>query len=295
MNFGSGSSTGTYYSMVDDVISYCSAEMGQDKKGRLNTLNNNEEKGGSVGSLVGMTQKKYIGGVVQEDVLQFYHKKDPSNYNQNRLKIIAGMHKETGHLLIPKNFKPTGGSKWTSFTNWALQRPTKPLSIESLRNQKIAAWGGSIVSARALSHFLDLNAEVVPIKPEQAESIDMPLLIVAGQPSSTVQKLLSTGRFILAPIDYMQLAARQPFYLKMDANYEVNGEIATVQTFGVRAFLIGKAFRNETRNQPLITLGQCINENLVDMADDPDTNPNWASVYEINQQGLMTNWAYFPL
>lgn len=296
MKFGSGSVTGTYYSMVDDIVDYCAADLGIDHRGRTNSMTNNEEKGGSVGSLVGMTQKKYIGGVVQEDVLQYYHKTDPSNYNQNRIKIVAGMHKETGHLLIPKNFKPAdSGSMWSSMWSSMTNKPPEPLNVSSLKGQEIAAWGGSVVSAKALSYFLDLNATIVNIKPEQAESSDIPVLIVAGQPSSTVQKLLATGNFILAPIDYAQLSSRQPFYLKMDANYEIGGEIITVQTFGVRAFLVGKAFRKENRNKPLSVLAGCISDNVVDMADDPETNPNWASVYEINQLGLMTNWAYFPI
>lgn len=295
MNFGSGGKTGSYYAMVDDVVSYCGSELGTDRKGNPNRMVNNVETAGSVGSLIGMTNKAYIGGVVQEDVLQFYSKNDPANYNQNRLKIIAGMHKETGHLLIPKDFKPSGGSMWSKAWSVVSNKPPEPLNIESLRGESIGAWGGSIVSAKALSHFLDLEANIVNIKPEQAKSADIPLLIVAGQPSKTVKDLLATGRFILAPINYAQLSARQPFYLKMDANYEIDGEISTVQTFGVRAFLLGKAFRNEARNKPLSLLANCINESVIDMADDPETSPNWASVYEINQLGLMTNWAYFPL
>lgn len=295
LKFGSGAEGGSYYSMLEDVSDFCGGSLGQDRKGNDNVFVNSPEGSGAVGNLLGISNKKYVGGMVQEDVLRYYSRQDSTKYNQNNIKIIAGMHTETGHLLIPKSFKPSGGSRLDNLFSFINTKPPSPLSIESLKGQKIAAWGGSIVSAKALSSFLNLDAKVIPIKKESAESSSIPILIVAGQPSSIVQSLLSTNKFILAPIDYHNLQSRQPFYLKMDANYEINGEMASVQTFGIRAYLVGKVYRREASNAPLISLSKCIKESLVDLSDDPETNPNWGSVYDLDQNGTLTNWSYFPI
>lgn len=42
-------------------------------------------------------------------------------------------------------------------------------------------------------------------------------------------------------------------------------------------------------------LGQCIIDNLADLDDDPNTNPNWGTAYELEEDGAQTNWNYFKL
>jgi len=152
---GSGSNNNTYSNMVNDVITYCDESIA-DKQ-----LNNVNSKG-SVENLVGMGNKTFNAGLVQEDVLQYYHKRNPNKVNNNRLKIIAGFHVETGHLLIPRNFKPASSEKVRFWDKWVKKDNKKPvkIDIDMLKNQTILAWGGSVVSAEALSSFLELKATV---------------------------------------------------------------------------------------------------------------------------------------
>ena len=47
----------------------------------------------------------------------------------------------------------------------------------------------------------------------------------------------------------------------------------------------------ETMNK----LATCISENLIDLADDPDTNANWQMVFELEEEGMQSNWDYFEV
>jgi hypothetical protein len=43
----------------------------------------------------------------------------------------------------------------------------------------------------------------------------------------------------------------------------------------------------------MMDLATCIEQNLADLADDPDTNPNWQTAYELGES--QANWPEFPL
>jgi TRAP-type uncharacterized transport system substrate-binding protein len=285
LKLGSGAISGNYFSMMEDVDSYCSESLTEGT--RLEVMATD----GSVDNLVGMGTKTYSLGVVQEDVLQFFAKRDPRKVNENRIKVISGLHMESVHLIVPKNYSPDGwGGLLSSITG------SKKMSIDQLKGQTIGSWGGSMISAKALSYFMGLDLDVREVPSKKRVDPGIPILLVGGHPYKPAQELLDTGKYVLIPIDYNQIKAQAQFYLPSSINYKVDGRIVDVSTFAVRALLVGKSFRKETRNENMKILAECISENLVDLADDPDTNPNWASVYEIEEQGEeLSSWAYFPL
>lgn len=290
LKVGTGGPTGNYYAMGKDISAYCQDVIAD---ATIEAL----QSDGSTDNLLGMAQKKFSAGIVQEDVLQYYAKKDPQRVNRNRMKIISGLHLETAHLLIPKDYKPDTGKKgmfsdlWTKFKS----EEKKPISLDLLRDQTVGSWGGSIISAKALSYFMELNLNVVEIPKDKRKDANMPIFLVGGQPYKPVEAYLATNRFVLVAIDFDQLQAKAPFYQKMGANYKVGGKIVSIPSFGVRALLLGKSFRKESRNTNMQMLGQCIIDNLADLADDPNTNPNWGTVYELEEDGAQTNWNYFKL
>jgi hypothetical protein len=294
---GSGGPNGNYFGMMNDINSehYCKAATARP----IEVVNTD----GSVENLLGMGSKKFTMGPVQEDVLQFFAKKDPKRVNKNRLKILMGLHTETVHLLIPKSFQPSQAQKdlgWGStFSDWfgGANKNTAPPKIEvgMLKNQIVGSWGGSMVSAKALSYFMDLNLDVKELKEKDRVNPSMPLLLVGGQPYKVVEDYLATGKYHLVGLDFAQIQNRAPFYMETTANYRINGRLASIPTVGVRALLIGKSFRKEERNQDMLMLSKCISDNLADLADDADTNANWGSVYELEESGEQTNWSYFKL
>ncbi len=244
-----------------------------------------------------MTQKKYSLGIVQEDVLQYYAKQNERSVNGNRMKIITGMHNEIIYLLIPKGFTPVSQSSGIFSQIIEKISPTDPVpvSLDILAGQNVATWGGASVSAKALKYFTGVNFNVVDVPEGKRTNLNMPILLVGGQPYQPVEDYLKSGKYDLVGIEYARIKDRAPFYLELSANYTFGGKTYSVPTIGVRALLLGKAFRKESRNVNMLALTQCISENLADLADDPDTNPNWQTVYDLEGEGSQTNWEYFPL
>ncbi len=288
LKMGTGGETGNYYSMGNDIQSYCGEVLTEDTDFQVLI------SGASVANIQGMGDKSYSAGIVQEDVLQYFAKQNPKGVNINRMKIIAGLHQEVVYLLIPKNFKPKKSSSlWGDMMSKFKPEANVPLSLDILDGQNIAASGGANVSGKALKYFTGVNFNLVDTSGKAAGN--MPIMMVGGQPYKPVLDLLNTGRYVLVSLDADAIKMRAPFYEKVTVNYNVGGKNYSATTVGVRALLLGKAFRKASRNENMIRLSQCISENLADLADDPDTNPNWQSVYELEDEGEQTNWSYFPL
>ncbi|SEQ92837.1 TRAP-type uncharacterized transport system, substrate-binding protein [Amphritea atlantica] len=288
---GTGSESGNYYSMVKDIKAYCDDALENDA--HLLPVKSD----GSVENLLGMNSKQFSMGVVQEDVLQYFAKTEPRKVNGNRMKVIDGMHMESLHLLIPKGYQPEGDDAgWKAMWSGLIKdEKPKPISLNLLKGQTVGSWGGSVISAKALSYFMGLNLNVVEIPADKRSNPNMPLVLVGGHPYKPVEQYLASGKYHLVAIDFAQLAGKAPFYIQSSVSYRVDGKIQSVPTFGVRALLIGKSFRKEERNANMVNLANCITDSLIDLADDPDTNPNWASVYELEEAGEQTNWNYFSL
>lgn len=289
IKLGTGGPTGNYFGMTNDINEYCAGELDRP----LEILNT----GGSIENLLGMGNKKFSGGWVQEDVLQYYARQDPTKVNQNRIKIVTGGHQETVHLLIPKGYEPkSSGSAWSKLSGLFKSDSEQTLDINLLKNQTIDSWGGSIISAKALSYFMDLGLNVVEV-PEDRRGAkgDNPILLVGGQPYAPVVEYLETGGYNLAPINAALILQRAPFYQANVINYEVGGEIISIPSVGVRALFMAKSFRKESKNANMTALATCIENNLEDLADDSDTNPNWTSVLELEESAGQTNWNYFEV
>lgn len=274
VNFGTGGPTGNYFGMANDIDRFC----GNFPSGSNLNIHNT---GGSITNIDGMISKKYNMIWVQEDVLQFYAKNNARKVNEKRQRVVMGGQPETLHLIVPKGYKPAGsGGLFSAFSE--IFEDDKPISLDTLQGQTLGGWGGSLVSANALSHFSGLGMNIVEIPEGQRAAPRVPVLIVGGQPYAAVQTLLDTGKYTMLPVQSSTLEQRAPFYSQIKANYVVNGKLISIPTFSVRALLLAKYSRKAERNEDMLYLDQCLTENLADLADDPDTNPNWETVYEMN-------------
>jgi TRAP-type uncharacterized transport system substrate-binding protein len=286
-NMGTGGEKGSYFKMGNDIAEYCRPALSADS---LEVL---VEPGGSSANLAGMMTKKYSYGMVQIDDLMYQAKVNPNKVNRSTFNVITAMHVEPVHLLIPVGYQPKGEKKsWFASLLGKDDQPVK-VDINLLRGQQVGAWGGSMLSAKALSSFFQLNLDVVEIK--ASTTGDMPVVVTAGYPSKVVEEYLATGKYRLVSIDSNMVTQQAPFYSRELLNYTINGKVQSIETVGVRALLIGKTFRNAERNKTATELATCIESSLADLADDPNTSPNWASVYEFVEKGNMVDWVYFPL
>lgn len=283
LKVGTGSESGTYYSMSLDVEDYCNEVLGVDRKDQPNVLVS-LPSGGSLENLTGLKNKKFSLGWTQEDVLMFLSKSDETSFNQNRIKIVTGAHLETFHFVIPKKWKPKKGmlAKIVDFSD------SGPVDITMLKDQSVGAWGGSLISLKEINQSLDLDIKVLEIPEDERTNPKMPFLLVAGSPSTKVDELTASGKYTLLPV---QTNTNSNTYKPITVTY--GGR--TFPTIAVRALLVGKAFTKKSRNATMNSLATCISESLIDLADDPETDPNWQSVFELEDEGVASNWSYFEV
>jgi hypothetical protein len=284
---GTGGEKGNYFSMANDIFNnYCES----------NSTVEIIKTGGSVDNLTGIIQKKYSIGIVQSDVLLNVSKTDPTKVNMNSIKVIASLHEETVHLLIPIDYVPEksdGSGLFSKFNSLFSNKDTKEITLSVLKDQKISSWGGSIVSAKALSYFFDLNWDVVPITEADAIKTRTPIILVGGAPYHPVEKILESGKWNIISINYEEIAAKAPFYIKSIVTYKINNNPISVNTISVQALLVGKSYSRSSRNEFSINTATCINNSLADLADDSDTNPNWSNVHENSKIPSKLNWPFF--
>ncbi|MCY9874019.1 hypothetical protein [Vibrio barjaei] len=288
LKIGTGGEGNNYHGMGLDIASYCEEDVNRELE-IIETL-------GSTQNLVGLLNKQFSVAMVQEDVLNFYAKRDPNKVNKNLLKVITDLHEEAVHLLIPKGYQPKSKEEkgmWSNFFGKDDNQP-KQFELSMLKGQTVGSWGGSIVSAEALGYFFGLGLRVVEVK-DNVDNTSKPLILVGGAPYKTAQKYLASGKWTLAPLNYDAISQQASFYTKQTVNYQIGGKVRSIPTVGVRAQLIGKSFRKKSRNTPMTELATCIYANVADLADDYETNPNWSSVYDHVETGAQSNWSYFPL
>lgn len=282
---GTGGEKGNYFGMGNDIAKYCAKAVGAEIQVVPST--------GSIENLTNLSNKKTTAGIVQSDVLMSMAATMPLDVNMQNLKVIAGLHVETIHLLAPTAMFTKQASTWQKMVGSGEATSVK-VDLETLRGQKIASYGGSLVSATALRYFFNLDWDIVNMPLDQMLSQNtMPILLVGGAPYKPVEDLLKTGKYRLVNLDADLIKAKQPFYTISNVSYTVNGEVQNVRTVGVQAVLIGKNYRSVSRNEVNRKLLECIDKNLGDFADDSTTNPNWASVYENSKKGLLLNWPVF--
>ena len=296
LKIGTGGPTGNYFGMTNDIGRYCSPIMNEAGHS-LEVLNSK----GSLANLLGMTQKTYSIGIVQEDALRFMAKSQGRAINEKKMKIITGMHTEVLHLLIPKGWKPESDSGFFGglMDKMGGKKPIK-LDVATLKGQFIGAWGGSYVSAQAMNNFLGLGAKIVDLGEKNAvnqfggkTSPKIPTLIVGGVPYKPVTALLDSGKYHLVGLDAGAFKAKADFYSRASANYTVAGKLQPTSTVGVRALMIGKVFRSKKKNAAMTVLANCVAEQLGDLADDESSNANWESVWDLEEKGDQPNWDYF--
>lgn len=296
IRLGSGGVNGNYYPMAKDIeMLYTPGPNGEQPVCEGVTLDVREQTGGSMGNAKDMGNKKLDAGIIQIDVLKYLKKSSRGKFTDKKYKIIAQLHKESMHLMIPLNYKPKSpkSSGWGSFfSKFSTSKPVI-LDINALKGQVIESTGGSVISAKALSQVFNLGANVIDTKGQWTG--ENPILLVGGQPLTAVEDILATGTFALVQIDHNAVKAIAPFYVEDELSYEMGGSVQLIPSIGVQAVLVGKSLRNKAKNLRMENLATCINNNIEDLADDSDTNNNWESVYDLNQKDLDLDWDEFNL
>ena len=101
-----------------------------------------QETKGSFDNLQGIIDNKFTAGIAQFDVMKFFEEKDPG---MSRIKVLMPLHVEEIHIVGLNKSDKAGGVNIQGFNIGG--RAVELNSIKDLAGKKVAAWGGSVLSA----------------------------------------------------------------------------------------------------------------------------------------------------
>jgi len=270
LKIGSGGKSGNYFQVANDIINYCGNEI----KNKYGYSLANISTSGSVDNIERIKNKKLSLAFVQSDVLEYFNKRDTLQTLENSTFKLINLYPEYLHILIPKGWQPkkTNSGWFSNLKNLFSDNSNKTISIYSLKNQVVYAKGGAIVSAQALSYFLNLNLHIVNA---DNGKVNGPFIFVTGSGDKRIQKMLASGKWWLLSFNPVDLTNRVSFYKPAKLTYIINGKSTSVNTVSIMSVVIARKYNSKKRIAAINEIKQCIHNNIDDLLDDDDTSPKW--------------------
>lgn len=259
LNVATGSPTGTYSAMFKNIGKVCTQSAYLKERGTGGSLDNIDLLLGNEVSLA----------FVQSDVLKAKEQIDKDERVQN-IKALLALHNEEVHL-----FARPPVQKKNIFGKVSLSGVT---TFADLKGKNVAAWGGSLITAKVLSAKLGVPLNVVSVKDQPAAfaalnagQVDA-VLAVVGQPASWVKGLSNVN---LVPIPYAP--ALSGIYTQATLRYETLGA-GSVPTVAVQSVLATRDFKTADRKKLLLDYQKCAVAHLVNLQEDEGMHPKWQDV-----------------
>ncbi|SEJ58293.1 hypothetical protein SAMN04488058_11137 [Deinococcus reticulitermitis] len=259
MNVATGSKTGTYSAMFRNIGQVCTQSAYLRERGTTGSLENIDL----------LLNNEVSLAFVQSDVLKARDQidKDPRVKN---IKALLPLYDEEIHLFalpatVSKDF--LGRRKVTGVAQFA-----------DLKGKKVAAWGGSLVTARVISAMSGVPYTVVPVKDQpaafaalQGKGVDA-VLAVVGQPATWVKELSGVS---LLPVPV--LGKMSNIYTPAKLLYPTLSADA-VPTVAVMSVLATRDFKTPERRDVLLKYQQCAVSKLINLQEGEGMHPKWQQV-----------------
>lgn len=303
MVISTGSPTGDYNPMINNVVTYC----------RLQDQVKVLESGGSLDNNTKIfgPDPTATAGVFQLDFALYMRDRDQKWLNN--MVAVARLHDEYLQILTLNKAVESGGVS----VPWVGKVGGKSIVLNdfsNLKGQTVYAWGGSFYSANVLSEKFNLNLKVVDLsgttpdgkggfvkvekdaKPQQVAA----MLVAQGQGAAVITvgspnlKWLTTDngygkQWKLLPVGSSDHAKVGGIYGLKSINYlGLSG--GEVQTLTVPAVLMTRAYQSEERVRPILAVQNCIKTKIVTLRDEGNTN--WLSV---DPKAAFESWKKFEV
>ena len=259
MNVATGSATGTYSAMFKNIGRVCTQSAYLRERGSAGSLENIDL----------LLNNEVSLAFVQSDVLKARQQIDKDPRVEN-IRALLPLHTEEVHLFaLPPVVKKSmlGKVTTTGVTNFA-----------SLKGKRVAAWGGSIITAKVLGAKLKVPYGIVTAK-DQAGAFSMlnagqvdAVLAVVGQPATWVKTLSGVQ---LIPIPFT--AALNGIYTPAKLIYP-NLSVPSVPTVAVQSVLATRDFKTPEKKASLLAYQKCALSKLVNLQEDEGMHPKWQEV-----------------
>lgn len=271
-----GGPKGTYHALFTNIAEKCGNEMAIVG---VNTT-------GSLENLDKLTGKEVGAAFMQTDALFA----SAQGRDLGNIKTLIAFHKESVHVVAPvaSGLRTSGnmvglGKQDIVFTN-----------AEDLAGYRVAAAGGSVVTAQLIKLQGQLNWTIVPVadadtalamaKSGQVQAA----VLVGGQPLGNIRTLGTDMKllgFRQQTVDLLKTVyvGDRLSYPKLSAS--------AVTTLATEALLVTRTVNTPDRLAALSSFRSCVQRNVPEWQDADGAHPAWAQV-DVANRG---KWAYYDL
>lgn len=259
LNVATGSPTGTYSAMFKNIGVQCTQSAYLKERGTSGSLEN-----------VDLLLSNQVSlAFVQSDVLKAKQQIDQDARVDN-IKALLPLHNEEVHLFAkPAVVKKNIFGKTTT---------TGVTTFNDLKGKRVAAWGGSLITAKVLSAKLSVPYTILSVKDRDAAFAALnagqadAVLAVVGQPATWVKDLSGVN---LVPVPYT--AALSGLYSSAKLLY-ANMGADSVPTVAVQSVLVTRDFKTADKKKILLDYQKCAIAHLVNLQEDEGMHPKWQEV-----------------
>ncbi|MDV6373003.1 TAXI family TRAP transporter solute-binding subunit [Deinococcus arenicola] len=258
-NVATGSPTGTYSVMFKNIGLICAQSAYLKERGT----------GGSLDNIDLLMTNQVSLAFVQSDVLKARQQIDQDPRMAN-IKALLPLYNEEIHVFA----KPPVTSK--SILGKVTVKGVQ--AFTDLKDKRVAAWGGSIITAKVLSAKLALPYSIVSVKDQPAAfaalnagQVDA-VLAVVGQPAAWVKGLSGVNLIPLPfspPLEGIYTGAKLLY-----PNLSVSG----VPTVAVQSVLVTRDFKTPDKKDRLLAYKKCAIGKLINLQEDEGMHPKWQEV-----------------
>jgi len=270
-----GGPKGTYHALFTNIAEKCGSEMAMIGVNTSGSLENLDKLGA-----------KEVGAAFMQTDALFA---SAQGRDLGNIKTLIAFHREAAHVVVlaSSGLKAGGvagfGGKEVVFN-----------TIEDLAGLKLAAAGGSMITAQLVKLQGQVNYTVVPAADNDAALAMLKkgevqaVMMVGGQPLGNVKALGTEYRLVGFKPSTVELL--KTVYVGDKLSYPKLSPTA-VGTIATEALLVTRTYNTPDKLNMLGSFRKCVMENVPTFQDADGAHPAWAQV-DVNNKG---KWAYYDL
>lgn len=270
-----GGVKGTYHALFANIADKCGSEMAMIEVPSSGSLENLDKLSG-----------KEVGAAFMQTDALFA---SAQGRDLGNIKTLVAFNREAVHVIVLSNSGiKSGGTLGFGAKDVVIN------NAEDLSGMRIAAAGGSMITAQLVRLQGQLNWTVVPVADNDAALAALKsgqvqgVVMVGGQPLGNVKALGSEFKLIGFRPQTMELLKTVYVSDKLSYPKISSGAVPTIAT---EALLVTRTYNTPDKLKMLSDFRACVYKNVPEWQDADGAHPAWGQV-DINNHG---KWAYYDL
>lgn len=270
-----GSVKGTYHALFTNIADKCGEKMAMIEV----------PTSGSLENLDALTGKQVGAAFMQTDVLFA----SAQGRDLGNVKTLIAFNPESVHIVALANSGlKTGGTLGFGAKDVVFN------AAEDLIGYKVAAAGGSVITAQLIKLQGQLNWTIVPVDSADAALAAVKsgavqgAVLVGGQPLGNVKALGSDYKLLGFRNQTVDLL--KTVYVPSKLSYPKLSQGA-VSSIATEALLVTRTYNTPDKIAMLATFRKCVQDNVAEWQDADGAHPAWGQV-DVNNHG---KWAWYDL